>query len=150
MAARRRTPVRVVGCCKDCEPGSTRPVTRPGPRCATHQRERKARLRSANHATWILATYGITADEYEAIFEAQGGKCAICRRATGATRRLSVDHDHKTGEVRSLCCNTCNKFLGHIRDDPEAGQRVYLYLLEPPGREVLTDGRVRDSGMYAD
>lgn len=134
----RRVPVKVVGSCVDCTEGSTRPVTRPGPRCATHQRERKRLISARNHEKWILATYGITAAEYWAIFEAQGKKCYICGRATGRSKRLSVDHDHKTGQVRGLLCTPCNRdVLGHLRDDVNAFRRGIEYLTDPPARAVL-------------
>jgi hypothetical protein len=133
------------GQCCDCPPGTTRSVSRPGPRCATHQRAKK---RAGKDRAWelrILATYGITAEDYWAIYEAQGGKCWICKRATGASRRLSVDHDHKLGSgrtsVRGLLCRPCNTFLGHVRDDPQAGNRLIGYLVDPPARRVL---RLRD------
>jgi hypothetical protein len=53
---------------------------------------------------------GITDDAYTALLEAQGGHCALCP-ATPKTRRLSVDHDHKTGAVRGLLCHRCNRAL---------------------------------------
>jgi Recombination endonuclease VII len=58
--------------------------------------------------------YGITADEVDAMVEAQGGVCAICRRAPAA----HVYHDHDTGAVRALLCFNCNGGLGKFRDDP--------------------------------
>lgn len=135
----------VVGQCVECPPGTRRPATRPGPRCHTHQRIRKARTRAHNHAKWILATYGITADEYWAIYRAQGGVCYICQRAKGKDeegrgrgKMLSVDHNHKTGEVRGLLCGPCNRdVLGHLRDDPAALRRGAEYLEDPPARSVL-------------
>lgn len=51
--------------------------------------------------------YGITLDQYEAMFEAQGGVCAMCGRPPGK-RQLDVDHSHQTGEVRGLLCPYCN------------------------------------------
>ncbi|WP_278043978.1 endonuclease domain-containing protein [Mycobacteroides abscessus] len=39
--------------------------------------------------------------------------------------------------VRSLLCSTCNKLLGHIRDDVQTAERIKDYLLNPPGRRVL-------------
>lgn len=130
------------GQCKDCPEGVSRLVRRPGPRCAEHMRVfRKAQAR-AKHERWIKTTYGITREEYDAILEAQGGKCAICRRATGASRNLSVDHDHKTGEVRGLLCTPCNRdVLGHLRDSVLALLRAVRYLLHPPARKVLTRGK---------
>ena len=53
--------------------------------------------------------YGITLDDYNKMFNAQEGKCAICQRHQNElTRTLCVDHDHKTNKVRALLCVTCN------------------------------------------
>jgi len=99
-----------------------------------------------------MAVYGITAEQYWAIYELQGGRCYICRRATGARKRLSVDHCHVTGFVRGLLCSPCNKnVLGHLRDDREALIRAVDYLdrfpafqagvrvITPDLREEVTD-----------
>jgi len=133
--------------CKGC--GSvTRKVTAPGPRCATCHRDRKAALKEASHGRWILKTYGITSEQYEALYEAQGGSCYICQRAKGITKKLAVDHDHATGFVRGLLCSTCNKILGHFRDDWETSHRVCKYLELPPAwgaiGKVKPDGEDRD------
>ena len=53
---------------------------------------------------------GIDDAEYERLLEAQGGHCALCP-STPKTRRLHVDHDHKTGTVRGLLCHRCNRGL---------------------------------------
>jgi recombination endonuclease VII len=53
---------------------------------------------------------GVSDDEYARLLEAQGGGCAICG-AKPKTRRLHVDHDHKTGKVRGLLCHRCNRAL---------------------------------------
>lgn len=78
-----------------------------------------------------MRTYGLGKGEYEALFKAQGGKCAIC----GGTRkqRLSVDHCHKTQLVRGLLCRTCNgRLLTAARDKPETLRRAAYYLEYPP------------------
>jgi hypothetical protein len=73
----------------------------------------------------LVKGYGITLAEYNAAFDAQGGRCAICRqpetnvdKRSGITRRLAVDHDHFTGTVRNLLCGRCNLGLGLLGDDP--------------------------------
>lgn len=89
------------------------------------------------HRRRVAKVYGIEPDDYDRLYKSQGGSCAICQRATGATRRLSVDHNHKTGEVRGLLCRPCNDMLGHARDDPSFFTRSAHYLLHPPARSVL-------------
>lgn len=134
--------------CKDCKSEgikTRRKAPHPGPRCATHHRRVREKRRRASHAGHVTKTYGITAEEYDAIYRAQGGKCYICQRATGARRRLAVDHDHGTGYVRGLLCKTCNyRVLGHLRDDTEAFQRAIEYINNPPAFGVIGKRKVPD------
>ena len=53
---------------------------------------------------------GLSVEDYDAMLAAQGGVCAICGNPP-KTRRLDVDHDHKTGKVRGLLCHRCNRAL---------------------------------------
>jgi hypothetical protein len=101
------------------------------------------RQHSANaHARALEQRYGITRDDYWELYHSQGGHCYICQRATGTGRkRLTVDHDHKTGLVRGLLCSTCNTILGHFRDDPAVAQRVIDYLGEPPFARMMLSRR---------
>src|SRR5690606_17158325 len=104
----------------------------------THHREKLRNRRNYSHERHIAETYGITSEEYWAIYEAQGGCCAICQRATGTRKKLSVDHDHVSGEVRGLLCTACNRnVLGHARDDIAFFERAIRYLNEPPARGVI-------------
>ena len=127
--------------CVDCvDEGITtsRKAPHPGPRCATHHRARKTVRRADNAETRWKNVYGITADEYWAIYRYQLGKCFICERATGARKRLSVDHCHTTGIVRGLLCSTCNsRVLGHLRDDLAAFKRAIDYLSQPPATRII-------------
>ncbi|WP_066904086.1 endonuclease VII domain-containing protein [Mycolicibacterium houstonense] len=133
--------------CKDCIAEGVTTVRKPaltsagnpvpGKRCVTHERWRKQRTKDAAWEKRLIDTYGITAAEYWAIYEAQGGRCYICRRATGKARKLAVDHDHKTGYVRGLTCATDNKSLGFARDDPEHFYRAAEYLKNPPAFAVI-------------
>ncbi len=102
-------------------------------------RAENAERNKANVAAWAArnphkkrATYrrhdlkrhfGITVEQYESILVRQNGVCAICRlperrRLHGKIVRLSVDHDHLTGQVRGLLCSLCNTGLGNMFDDP--------------------------------
>lgn len=122
----------------------TRKATRPGPRCVTHKRLRKASVSDARWAAYILKTYNWTPEMYWALYEAQGGHCGLCQRATGKARRLALDHDHSCCPgpmscgrcVRGLLCSTCNKLLGFARDAIEYFRRCIEYLENPPARRA--------------
>lgn len=67
--------------------------------------------------------YGVTPEQYDALYEAQGGCCAICGRPENAKQngrpvRLSVDHDHDSGIVRGLLCRRCNSAVGTLENTP--------------------------------
>ncbi|AWY03883.1 endonuclease VII [Gordonia phage Nedarya] len=99
--------------------------------------KRRAR-RDYSHDRHILETYGITTEQYWAIYRHQGGVCAGCQRAKGLRKKLSVDHCHKTGLVRGLLCQKCNRdVLGHLRDEIAAFQRFITYLRSPPAVEAI-------------
>ena len=62
--------------------------------------------------------YGIDANGYAALLKSQDGKCAICKtaRVGKGRKRFDVDHDHRTGRVRGLLCNRCNRKPGFLDD----------------------------------
>lgn len=79
--------------------------------------------------------YGITIQDYDRMFEEQGGVCATCRKASvqvhaksGKLRDLAVDHDHVTGKVRALLCTDCNVVLGLVNDAPALLREMADYL----------------------
>lgn len=134
--------------CKDCPPGTRRKAPHPGPRCATHHRERRRASRKAAHGRRLETVYGIDREFYDALLEVQGGACAICQRARGISKNLSVDHDHACCDaptscgqcVRGLLCTSCNKMLGHMRDSREAFLRAVNYLDSWPSVAVRARG----------
>lgn len=70
--------------------------------------------------TFLIRTYGITLIEYEARLKAQGDCCKICKSIEARAKHgtFVVDHNHKTGKVRGILCNSCNSMLGNAQDDP--------------------------------
>ncbi|MFF8367867.1 endonuclease VII domain-containing protein [Streptomyces lydicus] len=111
---------------------------------------RKASRRQAARNTRIQATYGLSADDYQRLFEAQGGKCAICHETRKTN--LAVDHCHKTEAVRGLLCARCNGQLlaRGARDRPDVLRRAADYLEDYPAWRVLgpryTSNKGNDSG----
>lgn len=85
------------------------------------------------HRSWLKNKYGLTPETYQEILDSQNGGCAICRATTpgrSTSIRLAVDHDHDTGLVRGLLCDSCNVGLGRFKDDPMLLQSATLYLTE--------------------
>ena len=74
--------------------------------------------------------FGITLEDYDSMLAQQGGKCAICKSEEPKGKRFSVDHNHKTGEVRGLLCNPCNVAIGLLKDSPDVLESAKEYLLE--------------------
>jgi hypothetical protein len=105
------------------------------------QKEERARR---EHEYRLAHDFSLTAEGYRRLLEAQGGVCAVCRRANGK-RRLAVDHCHKTGAVRGLLCTPCNTALGALGDDVAGVQRMIDYLirsLAPAAPEVSEPKRI--------
>lgn len=74
--------------------------------------KRKKQIMKAN----LRRMYNMTLHEYDQMFIRQNGLCAICEKPE-INRRLSVDHNHETGEVRGLLCVRCNNALSVIEND---------------------------------
>lgn len=71
----------------------------------------------------------MTAGDWRALYEAQGGLCALCTISLD-TVKACVDHCHSTGLVRGILCDRCNVGLGFLEPSLEAFlQRVEQYLL---------------------
>jgi len=75
--------------------------------------------------------FGITVEIYEQLLEDQNGECAICHNPPRA-KRLSVDHDHATGQIRGLLCDFCNVGIARLQDNIEILQAAISYLEAPP------------------
>ena len=73
--------------------------------------------------------YGISTRDYEDMIRIQGGRCSLCGDSFSTeNRNPCVDHDHKTGVVRGILHNKCNRALGLLRDDPAMCDLAAAYL----------------------
>jgi hypothetical protein len=105
-----------------------------------------------------LETYGLSEEQFQALYDAQNGCCAICgisesdldERYSGpeywaSDRQLHIDHEHGSSppRVRGLLCFTCNYDLeafvrnavvthpkGRGRSAPRDDPRFLTYLGE--------------------
>lgn len=85
-----------------------------------------------------IRKYGITLDEYNSKLMQQKCVCAICGKQekskslsnTKEIKHLAVDHDHATGKIRGLLCDSCNTLLGRCSDNIQILESAINYLRE--------------------
>lgn len=152
MRAERRQPRPPRILCKDCRAeGVTKP--RPlyeGPRCKTHFYVERRRRRLAASVKHVTRNFELSGEDYDLLYQAQGGRCFGCRHAKGTgKKRLAVDHEHNRPGcdhppergcylcIRSLLCSQCNRILG--RYDVAALKRLIEVLEDPPARRILME-----------
>jgi hypothetical protein len=106
--------------------------------------EAKAARAAYSRAKRLRDRYGLTPEQYDLIFDAQGGRCPICR-CKPRTRMLAVDHCHRTektagklASVRGLLCGRCNhQLLGAAHDKVDILRNAIQYLEHPPAPQAL-------------
>lgn len=82
--------------------------------------------RQASIRRYALREFGLTEEEYDVLFDSQGGRCAICRETS--QQHLCVDHCHDTGIIRGLLCRKCNAGVGLLGDTTEHLEKALAYL----------------------
>ena len=89
-----------------------------------HKKERqKEGVKVKRKDKFLREHYGMTYEKYLEMLKDQNYVCAICGQEETRLSRskeptmLSVDHCHKTGEIRGLLCAKCNYGLGSFMDN---------------------------------
>ncbi len=84
--------------------------------------------------SYYKTKYGISLSQYEDLLKSQNYSCFICERPESQfKKRLCVDHNHKTGEVRGLLCDFCNHRLIGRHTNPELFEKAASYLKQGTG-----------------
>ena len=88
------------------------------------------RLEAQRWDDYYRRTYGITLADYEAMYDRQDGRCAICRSDSSgrANGRMVVDHCHESGRVRALLCCGCNALVGYLETRREHLEAALAYI----------------------
>jgi hypothetical protein len=104
-------------------------------KAAAYAREWRKKNPDLAKSSDLKKSFGITIKDYVAMSHKQGGKCAICNSEEtnlhitgGTTRKLAVDHNHTTGQVRGLLCGACNKAIGYFQEDVQRLKSAVTYL----------------------
>jgi len=89
--------------------------------------------RAANSAGYFYRKYKLTPRGVAELRAAQNDLCAICRDP----EPQHLDHDHRTGTVRTLLCQQCNQGLGLFRDDPHLLHAAAYYVAFHTARQEV-------------
>ena len=69
--------------------------------------------------------YGIGKPQWDVLLKKQENKCALCEDVPEV-----VDHNHKTGKIRSLLCYGCNLLVGLLEKDGRWISRTLKYVAQ--------------------
>jgi len=95
-----------------------------------HQKrnQEKSKLRR-RPVSWKYQGIECTMEMYDERFIEQRGRCAICGKPQSEIQyALGVDHNHFTGQIRSLLCPRCNAVLGFLEQSEERMKKYKDYL----------------------
>lgn len=106
------------GYCKPCNKEANKKYY-----ASTTERQKEWR-RNTN----LKRSYGISLDQKIEMAEDQDYRCSICHQQFLDERKLCVDHNHITGEVRELLCSRCNQVTGFFEKSPEIVEKILMYL----------------------
>jgi hypothetical protein len=126
------------GRCKSCTPKGKRWLAdKPTDFARDYQRNSNLKIK-----------FGITNQQYDEMWAAQQGLCAICKQPerfihpkTGVSARLAVDHDATTGKIRGLLCACCNRGIGFLQHDVLILGKAIEYLNGHNQRQTISVGR---------
>jgi len=115
--------------CEDCSPNLLKHyaeavVSRTEVRATQYKLQRKTGQLQES----FIAGKGEYLTQYNTLHRSQNGKCAICGQSG---LRLVIDHDHASGKIRGLLCNSCNIGLGQFNDDPTMLRKAADYVSDP-------------------
>jgi len=111
--------------CKKCQKISTN---------KNHKKYPEKRLLNAKKMN-LKSKFGLSLDDLDKLIKKYENLCAICRKPettydakTKIIKRLTIDHCHKTNEIRGLLCNKCNFGIGYFNDSIEILKSAIQYL----------------------
>jgi len=77
-------------------------------------------LKSKEYSWKNAGIVDMSIERYNELLDKQNHKCAICTEPSiNFKKALAVDHNHKTGKVRGILCDNCNRALGYLKESEE-------------------------------
>ena len=87
-----------------------------------------------SYNAYLKRKYNMTLEQYTTLLKSQNNVCAICKNSevrkanNGKVMKLSVDHNHITGQNRGVLCNKCNLVLGNSDEDIDRLLKTVEYI----------------------
>ena len=127
-----RAPFGKIHYCRSCHNAKSRAAH--SRRMATQPEYRESKRRA-----YVKSAHGMSTEEYEAMLELQGNKCAICEtiKPKGG---WCLDHNHSTGVKRGFLCNPCNRGIGYLQDDEDILMKAIEYLQRTGSYATRSEG----------
>lgn len=115
--------------CKTCSNKTSREYYHAN-KGAVAERKKRTHCPVKRRELHLKSNFGMSIAQFDAMLEAQGGACAICKTTTpgGAHDNFHVDHDHGTSMVRGLLCYACNTGIGKLKDSAAILRSAITYL----------------------
>jgi len=111
--------------------------------CAKHRSDgtiRPSHTKQSKAASNLKHAFGLTLKDYQQMYDSQGGRCKICgRHESEFKRKLAVDHNHTTGQIRALLCGHCNCLVGSVESESDLIKKCEAYLKFYEPLAVLCD-----------
>jgi len=109
---------------------------------ASHKEKYCAKKARASN---LMRNYGMTVDEWNAMFAEQNYRCAICgsKDPLNSTGTFVVDHCHTNGHVRGILCGPCNSLLGLAHDDHCVLTEAAMYVIARATGEPIFERKKR-------
>jgi hypothetical protein len=115
--------------CKPCNAFASKVWRQKNPEKYREYENKRDKITTSDN--WRLRRYGISKEEFSSLLTKQNNVCAICKTDTpGRGRNFHVDHNHKTGKIRGLLCDKCNRGLGYFNDSLDVLKSALGYLNE--------------------
>lgn len=85
------------------------------------------------HIYHLKYKYKLEIEHYNSLLQEQNNSCAICKTIfkidNKIKKKLFVDHNHDSGQIRGLLCQKCNSAIGLLQDSPEIIINAFNYLI---------------------
>lgn len=96
-------------------------------KCYRNKNKNKIRLKENRNR--LLREYNLTPEQKEQMIISQNFKCKCCLKDLNSlnSSRIHIDHNHKTGKVRGILCQTCNLAFGLMKECSDNIKRLLEY-----------------------